>query len=67
MAAGAAAGIVGGVALAVRRRRSSGFDARGLAKQIGKTTKNLGKTSKQLGEEMQRLGDNAESVGKTLS
>jgi hypothetical protein len=65
LAAGAA--VLGGVALAVRRRRSSGFDARALAKRVGKTTRNLGKTSKQLGEEIQKLGDDAESVGKTLS
>jgi hypothetical protein len=67
IAAGAAASVVGGVALAVRSRRSNGFDARGLAKRFGKTTKSLGKTSKELGKEMQRLGDDAENVGKTLS
>jgi len=67
LAAGAAASVVGGLALAVRRRKSNGLDARGLAKRIGETTKSLGKTSKELGKEMQRLGDDAESVGKTLS
>jgi cell wall-associated NlpC family hydrolase len=67
LAAGAAASVVGGVALVVRSRRSSGFDARGLAKRIGETTKSLGKTSKELGKEMQRLGDDAEKAGKTLS
>jgi len=67
IAAGAAASLIGGVALAAKRRRSSGFDARGVAKRIGQTTKSLGKTSKELGKEMQRLGDDAESVGKTLS
>jgi hypothetical protein len=67
IAAGAAASVVGGVALVVRSRRSSGFDARGLAKRIGETTKSLGKTSKELGKEMQRLGDDAEKAGKTLS
>jgi hypothetical protein len=67
IAVGAAASVAGGVALAVRRRRSSGFDARGLAKRIGETTKSLGKTSKELGKEMQRLGDDAEKAGKTLS
>ena len=67
IAAGAAASVVGGVALVVRSRKSSGFDARGLAKRIGETTKSLGKTSKELGKEMQRLGDDAEKAGKTLS
>jgi hypothetical protein len=67
IAAGAAASVVGGVALVVRSRKSNGFDARGLAKRIGETTKSLGKTSKELGEEMQRLGDDAEKAGKTLS
>jgi hypothetical protein len=67
LAAGAAASVVGGVALVVRSRKSSGFDARGLAKRIGETTKSLGKTSKELGKEMQRLGDDAEKAGKTLS
>lgn len=69
IAAGAAATVVGGVALAVRRRRSRGlgFDAHGVVKRIGKTTQSLGKTSKELGKEMQRLGDDAESAGKTLS
>jgi hypothetical protein len=69
LAAGAAASVVGGVVLGVRKRRASGvgFDAHGLMKRIGKTTKGLGKTSKELGKEMQRLGDDAESVGKTLS
>ena len=67
LAAGAAASVVGGVALVVRSRKSSGFDARGLAMRIGETTKSLGKTSKQLGKEMQRLGDDAEKAGKPLS
>jgi hypothetical protein len=67
IAAGAAASVVGGVALVVRSRKSNGFDARGLAKRIGETTKSLGKTSKELGKEMQRLGDDAEKAGKTLS
>jgi hypothetical protein len=67
LAAGAAASVVGGVALVVRSRKSNGFDARGLAKRIGETTKSLGKTSKELGKEMQRLGDDAEKAGKTLS
>jgi hypothetical protein len=67
IAAGAAASVVGGVALVVRSRKSNGFDARGLAKRIGETTKGLGKTSKELGKEMQRLGDDAEKAGKTLS
>ena len=67
LAAGAAASVVGGVALVVRSRKSSGFDARGLAKRIGETTKSLGKTSKELGKEMQQLGDDAEKAGKTLS
>jgi len=67
LAAGAAASVVGGLALAVRRRKSNGLDARGLAKRIGETTKSLGKTSKELGKEMQRLGDDAEKAGKTLS
>lgn len=67
LAAGAAASVVGGVALVVRSRKSKGFDARGLAKRIGETTKSLGKTSKELGEEMQRLGDDAEKAGKSLS
>lgn len=67
LAAGAAASVVGGVALVVRSRKSNGFDARGLAKRIGETTKSFGKTSKELGKEMQRLGDDAEKAGKTLS
>jgi hypothetical protein len=67
LAAGAAASVVGGVALVARRRKASGFDARGLAKRIGETTKSLRKTSKDLGKEMQRLGDDAEKAGKSLS
>jgi hypothetical protein len=67
MAAGAAAGVLGGVALALRRRNSSGFDPRGVAKRLGKTTKGLGKTTKELGKDMQSLGEDAENVGKTLS
>ncbi len=67
LAAGAAASVVGGVALVVRSRKSNGFDARGLAKRIGETTKSLGKASKELGKEMQQLGDDAEKAGKTLS
>jgi hypothetical protein len=69
IAAGAAATVIGGVAIGVRRRKSKGlgFDVNGLVKRLGKTTKTLGKTSKELGKDMQRLGDDAESVGKTLS
>jgi hypothetical protein len=74
MAVGAAtAGVVGGIVLKNRSRRSKflgvsmpDVDVKSVAKSVGKVSKHLGETSKNVSKDIERMGDQAERIGKIL-
>lgn len=78
----AAAGLVGGLVLNRRTRRTkvlgmtlprsigkgnmSDFDVKAMAKTLGKASKQFGQTSKSVSKDIERVGDQAERIGKIL-
>ena len=77
IAVGAAAAVVGGIALKGRARRRTvlgipvpkhmaSVDARSLAKTVGEASTRFAKTSKTVSKDLERAGDQAERIGKIL-
>ena len=83
VAVGAAAvGVVGGLVLNRRTRRTKvlgltlprsigkgklpDLDVKSAAKTLGKASKQLGQTSKSVSKDIERVGDQAERIGKIL-
>jgi hypothetical protein len=78
----AAAGLVGGLVLSRRTRRTkvlgmtlpssigkgnlSDLDVKAMAKTLGKASKQFGQTSKSVSKDIERVGDQAERIGKIL-
>ena len=78
----AAAGLVGGLVLNRRTRRTKvlgvtlprsigkaklpDLDVKSVAKSVGKASKQFGQTSKTVSKDIERVGDQAERIGKIL-
>jgi hypothetical protein len=78
----AAAGLVGGLVLKRRPRRTKvlgvslprsmgkaklpDLDVKSVAKSVGKASKQFGQTSKTVSKDIERVGDQAERIGKIL-
>ena len=78
----AAAGLVGGLVLKSRTRRTKvlgvtlprsmgkaklpDLDVKSVAKSVGKASKQFGRTSKTVSKDIERVGDQAERIGKIL-
>jgi hypothetical protein len=76
----AAAGVVGGLVLNRRSRRTKvlgitmprtlgrlpDLDVKSVAKTVGKASKQFGQTSKNVSKDIERVGDQAERIGKIL-
>ncbi len=78
----AAAGLVGGLVLNRRTRRTKvlgvtlprsigkatlpDLDMKSVAKSLGKASKQFGQTSKTVSKDIERVGDQAERIGKIL-